>query len=113
MAVENGLRDDGAVVCSKDDVRCGVIGCRANGGGEDGGVNPEPDGGSSGSAPTAGVDDKSLTVTTSSTLDSSEPSTVAASDGALGASFPLIRTILVEPSISSRMMFWTETPYGE
>ena len=47
MAVENGPRAVGAVAWSSDDARLGVMGCRMNGGGEEGGVRPEPEGGSS------------------------------------------------------------------
>jgi hypothetical protein len=48
MAVENGPpRDVGAVDLSRDDVLVGAIGWRWNGVGEDGGVSPDPEDGSS------------------------------------------------------------------
>jgi hypothetical protein len=48
MAVENGPpRLVGAVDFSRDDVLVGAIGWRWNGVGEDGGVSPEPEDGSS------------------------------------------------------------------
>ena len=48
MAVENGPpRVVGAVDLSSDDVLVGAIGWRWNGVGEDGGVSPDPDDGSS------------------------------------------------------------------
>ena len=48
MAVENGPpRVVGAVALSSDDVLVGAIGWRRNGVGEDGGVSPDPDDGSS------------------------------------------------------------------
>lgn len=50
--VENGPPEDlevdvGAIAWRRDDCLTGVIGCRLKDGGEEGGVSPDPEGGSS------------------------------------------------------------------
>lgn len=110
MAVENGPpRVVGAVDLSSDDVLVGAIGWRWNGVGEDGGVSPDPDDGSStGGEATLGGE---LACAESGINDDvSADSTDAVDVERLEDSRRSIRDITMLPSrIRSRMAI----PYGE
>lgn len=103
IAVEKGERE-GPLTCSKDEERVGVIGCRANGGGEDGGVRPDPEGGSSPVGDSSTEGSEKTSIGRLSSLREAGPE---------GASFPPSSVILVVAIRSSRIRSRIDIPYGE
>jgi hypothetical protein len=110
MAVENGPpRDVGAVDLSREDVLVGAIGWRWNGVGEDGGVSPDPeDGSSTGGEATLGGE---LAWAASGIKDvaSADPTGAIDVEG-LDDSRRSIRDMTILPS---RMRSRIAIPYGE
>jgi len=110
MAVENGPpRVVGAVDLSRDDVLVGAIGWRWNGVGEDGGVSPDPDDGSSTGGEAILGGEPAWAASGINDVSSADPAD-AVDVERLEDSKRSIRDITILPSrIKSRMAI----PYGE